>query len=186
MLAGDNGSSFSPKSEIGRMFDQTMGGKLRGIKRSMYEGGLRQAALARWPGAVPAGRVTEEPWAFWDFLPTAAELAGAELPDAYKPDGLSLVSFLKGGQAPKRDYFYWELHEGRPIQAVRFGTWKALRNGPSAGVELYDLAKDAGETTDLAAQRPDLVARAEALMAAAHVDDPNWPMRDQRKAKSPQ
>ena len=186
MLAGDNGSSFGPQSEIGRMFDQSMGGKLRGIKRSMYEGGLRQAALARWPGVVPAGRVTEEPWAFWDFLPTAAELAGAELPDACKPDGLSLVSFLKGGQAPKREYFYWELHEGLPIQAVRFGTWKAVRNGPSAGVELYDLAKDASETTDLAAQRPDLVARAEALMAAAHVDDPNWPMRDQRKAKSPQ
>jgi len=183
MLAGDNGSSFSPTSEIGKLFDQTMGGKLRGIKRSMYEGGLRQAALARWPGAVPAGRLSDEPWAFWDFLPTAAELAGAKLPDAYKPDGFSLVSFLKGGPAPKRDYFYWELHEGRPIQAVRFGTWKAVKNGPSAGIELYDLAKDAAETTDLAAKRPDLVAQAEALMAAAHVDDPNWPMRDTKNAK---
>jgi len=183
MLAGDNGSSFGPTSEIGKLFDQTMGGKLRGIKRSMYEGGLRQAALARWPGAVPAGRLSDEPWAFWDFLPTAAELAGAKLPDAYKPDGFSLVSFLKGGPAPKRDYFYWELHEGRPIQAVRFGTWKAVKNGPSAGIELYDLAKDAAETTDLAAKRPDLVAQAEALMAAAHVDDPNWPMRDTKNAK---
>jgi len=183
MLAGDNGSSFGPTSEIGKLFDQTMGGKLRGIKRSMYEGGLRQAALARWPGVVPAGRLSDEPWAFWDFLPTAAELAGAKLPDAYKPDGFSLVSFLKGGPAPKRDYFYWELHEGRPIQAVRFGTWKAVKNGPSAGIELYDLAKDAAETTDLAAKRPDLVAQAEALMAAAHVDDPNWPMRDTKNAK---
>ena len=184
MFAGDNGSSFGPTSEIGKLFDQTMGGKLRGIKRSMYEGGLRQAAMARWPKVVPAGRVSDEPWAFWDFLPTAAELAGAKLPDACKPDGLSLVSFLKGGPAPKRDYFYWELHEAsRAIQAVRFGDWKAVRNGPSAKVEVYDLAKDSAETTDLAAQHPELVAQAEALMAAARVDDPNWPMRDTKKAK---
>jgi len=185
LLAGDNGSSFSPTSEIGRRFDQAMGGKLRGFKRSMYEGGLRQAALARWPGAVPAGRVRDEPWAFWDFLPTAAELAGAELPAGYKPDGLSLVAFLRGGPAPEREYFYWELHEGgRAMQAVRFGAWKAVRNGPSAKVELYDLAADAAEATDLAARRPALVAQAEALMAAARVDDPNWPMRDAPKTKA--
>jgi arylsulfatase A-like enzyme len=66
---------------------------------------------------------------------------------------------------------------------VRFGEWKAVRNGPSAKVELYDLAKDAAETTDVAARHPDLVARAEALMAAARVDDPNWPMRDTKKTK---
>lgn len=182
MLAGDNGSSFSPTSEIGRFFDQPMGGKLRGFKRSMYEGGLRQAALARWPGVVPAGRVTDEPWAFWDFLPTAAELAGAQLPDGFKSDGCSLVSFLKGGPAPNRDYFYWELHEGnRPIQAVRFGDWKAVKNGLSAAIELYDLNKDAAETTDLAASKPELVAKAAALMKQAHVDDPNWPMQQHPK-----
>ncbi|MGV3755742.1 MAG: arylsulfatase, partial [Verrucomicrobiota bacterium] len=138
-FAGDNGSSFDPKSEIGKMFDQTMGGQLRGFKRSMYEGGLRQAGLVRWPGKVPAGRVSDEPWAFWDFLPTAAELAGATLPKGAKTDGLSLVSFLKGGPAPKREYFYWELHEAKSIQAIRFGAWKAVRNGPSSAIELYDL-----------------------------------------------
>jgi arylsulfatase A len=161
MFAGDNGSAFSPTSEIGRLFNQTMGGKLRGFKRSMYEGGLRQAALARWPGVVPAGRATDEPWAFWDFLPTAVELAGAKLPDGFKSDGCSLVSFLKGGPAPNRDYFYWELHEGaRPIQAIRFGDWKAVKNGPSAAIELYDLSKDAAETTDLAASKPERVVKA--------------------------
>jgi len=179
LFAGDNGSAFSPTSEVGRFFDQSMGGRLRGYKRTMYEGGLRQAALARWPGVVPAGRVTDEPWAFWDFLPTAAELAGARLPDGFRPDGCSLVSFLKGGPAPKRDYFYWELHEGaRPIQACRFGDWKAVKNGPSAPIEIYDLAKDESETTDLASSRPDLVARAEAILKEAHVDDPNWPMQE--------
>ncbi len=129
MLAGDNGSSFDPKSEVGSLFDQASNG-LRGFKRGLYEGALRQASLARWPGKVPAGRVSDEPWAFWDFLPTAAELAGAPLPAACKTDGLSLVSFLQGGPAPQRDHFYWELHEGTSLQAVRFGDWKAVRNGP--------------------------------------------------------
>lgn len=183
-FAGDNGSSFDPKSEIGKAFDQTMGGKLRGFKRSMYEGGLRQAALVRWPGKVPAGRVSDDPWAFWDFLPTAAELAGTKLPAGAKTDGLSLVSFLKGGAAPKREYFYWELHEMKSIQAVRFGDWKAVRNGPSAPLELYDLKSDVSESKDLAAENPKLVAKAEALMKEAHVDDPNWPMAEKRAAEN--
>jgi arylsulfatase A len=132
---------------------------------------------------VPAGRVSDEPWAFWDFLPTAVELAGAKLPAGFAPDGLSLVRFLKGGPAPKRDYFYWELHEGRPIQAVRFGDWKAVRNGPSVPLELYDLKADAAESHNVAGNKPDLVARAEALMQQAHVDDPNWPLTG--KARNP-
>jgi len=176
-IAGDNGSSFPPNSELGRHFQQANNG-LRGFKRELYEGGLRQAAIARWPGQVPAGRVCDEPWAFWDFLPTAAELASATIPASFKPDGLSLVSFLKGGPAPGRDYFYWELHEGASLQAVRFGDWKAVKNGPSKATELYDLKTDAGETKDLASEKPDLVAKADALMKAACVGDPNWPLRD--------
>ena len=176
LLAGDNGSSFDPKSELGRLFNQA-GNGLRGYKRDLYEGALRQAALARWPGVVPAGKVNDEPWAFWDFLPTAAELAGATIPPACRIDGVSLVSFLKGGPAPKRDYFYWELHETqKPLQAVRFGDWKAVKNGPQAALELYDLAKDPGETTNLATQHADLTAKAADLIKAAHTDDPNWPL----------
>lgn len=175
MLAGDNGSSFAPESDFGKLFEQANNG-LRGFKRGLYEGALRQAAIARWPGVVPAGRVADGPWAFWDFLPTAAELAGAKYPAGFKPDGLSLVSYLRGGDAPARDYFYWELHEQRPIQAVRFGHWKAVRNGHDRPLELYDLVTDAGEARDLAASKPDLVARAEAIMKAAHTPDPNWPL----------
>jgi len=176
MLAGDNGSSFNETSELGRKFDQSMGGKLRGFKRSMYEGGLRQAAIARWPGVVPAGRVSDEPWAFWDFLPTAAELAGAKLPTGFKTDGLSLTGMLRGGPAPQRDYFYWELHEQAFIQAVRFGDWKAVRNGPKKEIELYDLKSDSGEKIDVAGSHRELVAKAESLMKEAHRDDPNWPI----------
>jgi arylsulfatase A-like enzyme len=177
MLSGDNGSSFAPNSEFGKLFEQAANG-LRGFKRELYEGGLRQAAMARWPGVIPAGRVSDEPWAFWDFLPTVAELTGAKLPSGFKPDGLSLVSFLKGGPAPKREYFYWELHEGRPIQAIRFGDWKAVRTGPGRPLDLYDLKQDPGEARNLAAEKPELVAKAEALIKSARVDDPNFPFTE--------
>ena len=176
LLAGDNGSSFPPDSELGRHFQQAANG-LRGYKRELYEGGLRQAALVRWPGVVPAGRVSDEPWAFWDFLPTAAELAKAKLPESFKPDGFSLVGMLRGGPAPKRDYFYWELHEGKPLQAVRLGDWKAVRNGAGAALELYNLVSDRGEQQNVAAQYPERVAEMEALMKSARTDSPDWPLR---------
>jgi arylsulfatase A-like enzyme len=175
IVAGDNGSSFSPESDIGRRFKQAANG-LRGFKRGLYEGALRQACIARWPGQLPAGRVSDEPWAFWDFLATAAELAGTPIPPECKTDGLSLVSHLKGGPAPQRDAFYWELHEGKPIQAVRFGDWKAVKNGPQAPIELYDLAKDPGETTNLADQQPELLEKAAALMQQNHSPSPDWPL----------
>jgi arylsulfatase A-like enzyme len=175
IITGDNGSSFAPESKIGKRFNQAANG-LRGFKRGLYEGALRQACIARWPGTVPAGRVSDEPWAFWDFLPTAAQLAGAAVPAECKTDGLSLVAHLKGGPAPKRESFYWELHEGKPIQAVRFGDWKAVKNGPKAEIELYDLAKDPGEKTNLAADKPELVQQAVALMMAHHSPSPDWPL----------
>jgi arylsulfatase A-like enzyme len=186
MLAGDNGSSFGSDSAVGKLFDQSMGGALRGFKRSLYEGGLRQAAIARWPGTVPAGRVSDEPWAFWDFLPTAAELAGAKVPEACKTDGYSLASFLAGGRAPQREYFYWELHEGPSQQAVRFGDWKAVRNGPDQPIELYDLASDSSERIDRAGEKPDLVARAAKILQEARTDVPEWPMvkNSQQRAAS--
>jgi len=183
IFAGDNGSSFSPNTPIGKRFDQSMGGSLRGFKRSLYEGGLRQAALARWPGVIPAGRVSDDPWAFWDFLPTAAELAGARLPDGFKPDGFSLVAFLKGGPPPERDYFYWELHEGEPIQAVRMGDWKGVRNGAGAPLELYELKSDCGEQHNLAGQYPEIVARLESIMQSARTESLDWPLQNAAEKK---
>ena len=183
MLSGDNGSSFDPKSEVGSLFNQASNG-LRGFKRGLYEGALRQAALAWWPGQVPAGRVSDEAWAFWDFLPTTAELAGVPVPPACHTDGLSLVSFLRGGSAPKRDHFYWELHEQGSLPAVRFDQWKAVRNGPKSATELYDLQTDPGEKTNLAAQKPEIVARAEKLFQTSRTEHADWPLVQRREGKA--
>ena len=110
-------------------------------------------------------------------MPTFVELSGATPPQGYETDGISLVGYLKGGKAPQRDSFYWELHEsGKPIQAARFGDWKAVRNGTDKPIEIYDLATDAAESKDLSGNRPDLVARAEKIFAESHRHDPHWPL----------
>jgi arylsulfatase A-like enzyme len=175
IFSGDNGSSFDPESEMGKLFEQSSNG-LRGYKRGMYEGALRQAAFAWWPGTVPAGRVDSQPWAFWDIMPTFVDLSGATPPSGYETDGKSLVDYLKGGEAPQRDYFYWELHLQTPIQAARFGDWKAVRNGITKPIELYDLATDPAESRDVAATNPDVVAIAARILKEAHRPDPNWPL----------
>lgn len=94
MLAGDNGSSFEPSSAMGKLFDQA-GNGLRGYKRALYEGALRQAALSRWPGVIPAGRVADGPWAFWDFLPTAPSWPVPSFLQVTKPTGSRSSRFSK-------------------------------------------------------------------------------------------
>ncbi|QDT03282.1 Arylsulfatase precursor [Rubripirellula lacrimiformis] len=175
VFSGDNGSSFSPQSDMGKLFDQASNG-LRGYKRGLYEGALRQAAIAWWPGHVPAGRVDNQPWAFWDLMPTFVEVSGATTPAGYETDGVSLLDYFEGAEAPKRDYFYWELHEGKPIRAARWGDWKAVQNGVDQPIEIYDLATDRSESSNIAGQHPDQVKRAKAIFAEAHRPDPNWPM----------
>ena len=184
VFCGDNGSSFSPESELGRRFEQASNG-LRGYKRSLYEGALRQAALAWQPGTVPAGRVSDEPWAFWDLLPTFVELSGTEPPAGVRTDGRSLVSYFAGGAAPQRPHFYWELHLGKHVtQAVRFGDWKAIRGRLEQPLELYDLASDPGEQRNVADEHPELIEQAARLLEAEHEPHPDWPLEGRPKAIS--
>ena len=73
-----------------------------------------------------------------------------------------------------RDFLYWELHEGKFIQGVRVGDWKAAKHGPNAKVELYDLGKDVAEASDIAAEHPDVVQKLTAIMQREHVPSPLW------------
>lgn len=150
-------------------------GPLRGYKRDLYEGGIRIPAIARWSGRIKADRVSHQPWAFWDVLPTFAELAGTSVPAGL--DGISIVPELTGGSQRTHDYFYWEFHERRFSQAVRMGDWKGVRLGPGTPLELYDLASDVGEQSNLAAKNPDVVKRLEAQLEAARTPSPEWPIR---------
>ncbi|MCW5980975.1 MAG: arylsulfatase [Bryobacteraceae bacterium] len=151
-------------------------GPFRGIKRDLYEGGIRVPGIARWPARIAPGRVSEYPWAFWDFLPTCAEIAGAAAPKGL--DGLSLVPALTSGSVPKREYFYWEFHERGYHQAVRIGDWKGVRFGRNRPVELYNLAESPGETDNVASRHPEVVRKLEEILASARVDSPIWPIRE--------
>ena len=171
IFASDNGADNPGALEL---FHSN--GIFRGIKRTMYEGGIRVPFIARWPGHIPAGAVNETPVAFYDFLPTMADLLGEALPEGVQTDGVSILPMLTGGSPPKREFLYWELHEKGFIQAARMGDWKGVRNKPGGAVELYDLAKDPTESTDVAAENPDVVARITAILDREHAADPKWPL----------
>ena len=149
-------------------------GPLRGIKRDLYEGGIRVPMIAWGPGRVPAGRTSEQVWAMWDVLPTAAAWADVAVPPGV--DGLSMAEAVTGGVQPHEHAFlYWEFYEGGSAQAVRMGRWKAVRQPMLTGqIELYDLDADVGETTDVAAEHPEVVAEIERIMEQAHTPSPLW------------
>ena len=152
-------------------------GALRGMKRTLYEGGIRVPFIARWPGKIKAGTTSDHVGYFGDVLATVSELTKQAL-----PAGLDSISFLPtlSGQTKQQQhpYLYFEFYEQGGRQAVRFGNWKAIREPMMTGnVQLFDLAKDLGEATDLAAQHPDIVKQAIGYMNEAHVDHPNWQVR---------
>lgn len=150
-------------------------GGLRGIKRDLYEGGIRVPMIARWTGTVPAGRVSDHPWAHWDILPTVADIVGVRAPRNL--DGLSMARALRGGRQPTHEFFYWEFHEGGFQQAVRMGDWKAVRLAKDRPLELYNLRTDPFEKTNVAAQQPKIIAKIEKYLATARTDSPNWPIK---------
>jgi arylsulfatase A-like enzyme len=145
----------------------------------VYEGGIRVPLLVRWPGHVRAGVESAQLTYFPDWMPTFAELAGIEPPAGI--DGLSIVPTLLGrGVQDQHRYLYWEWDRydwsaravvpGGRMQAVREGSWKAVRHREDAPLELYDLSVDIGEQLDLASVRPEIAARLANHMREAHVD----------------
>lgn len=154
-------------------------GPFKGIKRDLYEGGIREPFIASWPGVIKPGSHNSTPAAFWDMYPTFAELAG--VPSCNKTDGISIVPLFKGKSLSKpHEYFYWEFHEFGGRQAVRYGKWKGVKlnvnTNDDAPIELYDLEKDKAETQNVAAAHPDIVAKIKAFIKEAHVSDANWPL----------
>jgi arylsulfatase A-like enzyme len=151
-------------------------GGLRGIKRDMYEGGIRVPMIVRWPGKIPAGKVSDQVLAFWDFLPTAAEIAEQKPPENI--DGISMLPTLLGKkQTNQHEFLYWEFHEKGSKQAVRMGNWKAVRLAPKEPLELYNLKTDLSETNNVAEQHPEIVAKIEDYLRTARTESDRWPIR---------
>ncbi|MFQ6097745.1 MAG: arylsulfatase [Armatimonadota bacterium] len=175
-FSSDNG----PHREGGadpNFFDSN--GPLRGIKRDLYEGGIRVPAMVRWPGKIEPGTVSDFPWAFWDFLPTAADIAGVAPPADL--DGTSILPTLLGREQEPHRFMYWEFHEGPSKQAVRMGSWKAVRLSPSKPLELYDLSTDIGETKNVADEHPDVVAKIEEYLETARTESEHWPLSEGKR-----
>jgi arylsulfatase len=168
-FSSDNGPTFNGGTDS-EFFASA--GPLRGLKTQLYEGGIRVPLIARWPNRIPAGTVSDHVSAFWDFLPTFAQLVGIQPPN--NVDGLSLLPTLVGdGSQEQHAYLYWE-YLGR--QAVRTGDWKAYRSGVDQPIELYDLSTDIGEQHDLAGEHPEVVERVAAIMATARVESELFPL----------
>ena len=148
-------------------------GPLRGGKKTLYEGGIRVPMIAWGPGRVPSGATSYQLAYLGDVMATLAELANANLPD--QTDSISFRSALLNQASQQRAPLYWEYYNRGTMQAVRSGSWKAVRQPMLDGeVELYNLERDLSERQDVADQHPDVVAHIEEIMAGAHTPSSTW------------
>jgi arylsulfatase A len=170
IFTSDNGPTFNGGTDSA-FFDSAAG--LRGLKTQLWEGGIRVPLVARWPGRIPPGTVSDLPSAFWDFLPTFAELLEQPLP--VPTDGLSLLPTLGGSRRTQEEheYLYWEF-QGR--QAVRMGDWKAYRTAADGRFELFDLAADPGEEVEVSTGNPEVVARITDILDGARTESELFPL----------
>lgn len=172
IFTSDNGPHNESKHDLTR-FDPA--GPYTGIKRSLTDGGIRVPFIAWWPGKVKPGETGHVGY-FPDFMPTAAELAGASAPE--KTDGLSLVPVLTGKaeEQKQHDFLYWEFHEGGFKQAaLHQGRWKGIRSGgPDAPVQLFDQQNDIPEQTNVADKNPDIAEKISAYLKTARTPLPEW------------
>ena len=174
MFTSDNG----PHKEGGanpEFFNSN--GPLTGIKRDLYEGGIRIPMIARWPGKIKPNSTTDHISAFWDVMPTMCEIANTKSPK--KIDGISFVPTMLDKKQKPHKYLYWEFHEYGGKQAVRMGKWKAVRlkvsANPNAPIELYNLDNDIAEKNNLAKEHPKMIAKMDGIMKKARVHSGTWP-----------
>ena len=152
-------------------------GGLKGYKRDLYEGGIREPMFAYWQNKIKAGTTSNHQSTFYDVMPTLAEIAEIKAPK--NTDGISFLPELLNKKQPKHDHLYWEIQEGRGVkgfkQAIRFGNWKAIRQFDSYHTELYNLENDINETEDVSAQHPNLVEKANAILKKESVKIEHYP-----------
>jgi len=172
-FTSDNG----PHNESSHRFARFQpSGPLRGLKRSLTDGGIRVPAIAWWPGTVKPGTETGHVAYFGDWFATAVEIAGGSAPPDL--DSISLVPTLRGDTARQEshEFLYWEFHEGGFKQAALYqGRWKGIRSGgPDTAIQLFDQQHDIAEQTNVAAQHPDLVAAIRTYLQTARRPQPDW------------
>lgn len=171
IFTSDNGPQDVAGHDI-ELFNDN--GNLRDIMSSLYEGGIRIPMVIRWPGRIQAGTVSNQVWAFWDLLPTFADIAGGIIPDDI--DGISMLPSWFGQPQEEHDYLYWEVPGRTFLQAVRIGQWKGVRNGTDQPVELYDLSLDISEQNNVAELHPEIVKQIESIFRTARTDSEHWPV----------
>ena len=181
LFTSDNGPTYDRLGGSDSEFFESAG-PFRGLKGSLYEGGIRVPLVAKWPGKIPAGTTSDHQAAFWDVLPTLTGIVGAPNPEGI--DGLSFVPALMGRSAeqPKHEFLYWEFAAYGGQQAVRMGDWKGVRqnmlrkdNPDPLAIELYNLAEDPGESRDVAAEHPEETAKIRAIMERERVPSELFP-----------
>jgi arylsulfatase A-like enzyme len=176
LFTSDNGPHNESNHDLTRFLPS---GPVSGIKRSLTDGGIRVPCIAWWPGRVEADKVSAHVAYFGDWFATAAELGGAKLPPAL--DSISFVPALTGRTAEQQahEFLYWEFHERGFNQAALYqGRWKGIRSGtPDAPIKLFDLQSDIGETTDVAAQHPEILQKIDAYLETARSESTDWPIR---------
>src|SRR4051812_4170633 len=177
IFTSDNGATFL-KGLDSKFFNSA--GGLHGYKADLYEGGIRVPMIARWPGKIAPGTTSDFAAAFWDVLPTLAEIVGTPAPAGL--DGLSFAPTLLGKPQKPHDYLYWEFPEKIGQQAVRIGDWKGVRvnvkKQPEGPIELYDLKTDLAESRNVAAEHPDIIARMAEIMRSGRTESKEFPLRE--------
>jgi len=183
MFSSDNGPTYDRLGGSDSDFFESAGA-FRGLKGSLYEGGIRVPLVARWPGKIEAGQETDHRSAFWDVLPTVAEVTETQSPE--NMDGISFAPTLLGypERQKQHEYLYWEFPAYGGQQAVRRGRWKAVRqnmmqkgNKNPLKIELYDLTEDIDEANDVAKANPEVVQKMKSIMQSAHTPSQQFPLR---------
>jgi arylsulfatase A-like enzyme len=185
VFTSDNGPLYERLAGTDSDFFQSAG-PLRGRKGSLYEGGFRVPMIVRWKGHIAPGTVSDRVTGFEDWLPTLMELIGAADSVPTGIDGSSFAPTLFGHEQPPRPFLYREFPSYGGQQSVRIGDWKGVRQNlnprgknappPRLDIELYNLSDDVGETTNVAAEHPDIVARIERLLREQHTPSPDFPI----------